>query len=244
MIERSTRSPQPTLPHGLELDREKKYGETTLWWATAVTATHRSPTTTSVARPRRQPISPRAVPAAVGIPADRRRAAMPSTLTVPEPLGHPADDAERRGHAGTGREGRQQAVVLAAAERALEVVAERRACRSRCRPRSPGRCARRRATSPSETSSMAVAPADRRRPARRRSAGSGRAGRRWPPDAALGSSPRASASGPPLASTPVAEQQAEPLGGERRGLRRGPRRRRPEHPSAAPVPVPAGRRTP
>ncbi|KQQ95006.1 16S rRNA (guanine(966)-N(2))-methyltransferase RsmD [Leifsonia sp. Leaf325] len=42
MIERSTRSDQPTLPHGLELDREKKYGDTTLWWATASTATHRT----------------------------------------------------------------------------------------------------------------------------------------------------------------------------------------------------------
>ncbi|KQP01328.1 16S rRNA (guanine(966)-N(2))-methyltransferase RsmD [Leifsonia sp. Leaf264] len=42
MIERSTRSSAPTLPHGLELDREKKYGETTLWWATAVTVTHRA----------------------------------------------------------------------------------------------------------------------------------------------------------------------------------------------------------
>ncbi|KQX07253.1 MULTISPECIES: 16S rRNA (guanine(966)-N(2))-methyltransferase RsmD [unclassified Leifsonia] len=42
MIERSTRSGPPTLPSGLELDREKKYGETTLWWATAVAATHRA----------------------------------------------------------------------------------------------------------------------------------------------------------------------------------------------------------
>ena len=42
MIERSTRSGRPTLPHGLELDREKKYGDTTLWWVTASTATHRT----------------------------------------------------------------------------------------------------------------------------------------------------------------------------------------------------------
>ncbi|MET0974522.1 MAG: 16S rRNA (guanine(966)-N(2))-methyltransferase RsmD [Leifsonia sp.] len=42
MVERSTRSGAPTLPHGLTLDREKKYGETTLWWATAVAAAHRA----------------------------------------------------------------------------------------------------------------------------------------------------------------------------------------------------------
>ena len=32
VVERSSRSPQPTLPEGLELDRRKDYGETTLWW--------------------------------------------------------------------------------------------------------------------------------------------------------------------------------------------------------------------
>jgi 16S rRNA (guanine966-N2)-methyltransferase len=42
MIERSTRSVPPTLPHGLVLDREKKYGETTLWWAIGQPAAHRA----------------------------------------------------------------------------------------------------------------------------------------------------------------------------------------------------------
>ena len=32
ILERSTRSPAPTLPAGLELDRTKKHGETTIWW--------------------------------------------------------------------------------------------------------------------------------------------------------------------------------------------------------------------
>jgi 16S rRNA (guanine966-N2)-methyltransferase len=32
ILERSTRSPAPTLPEGLELDRKKKHGETTIWW--------------------------------------------------------------------------------------------------------------------------------------------------------------------------------------------------------------------
>jgi 16S rRNA (guanine966-N2)-methyltransferase len=32
VIERSARSGQPGLPPGLELDRRKDYGETTLWW--------------------------------------------------------------------------------------------------------------------------------------------------------------------------------------------------------------------
>ena len=32
ILERSTRSPAPTLPAGLELDRKKKHGETTIWW--------------------------------------------------------------------------------------------------------------------------------------------------------------------------------------------------------------------
>ena len=32
VVERSSRSPEPTLPPALELDRRKDYGETTLWW--------------------------------------------------------------------------------------------------------------------------------------------------------------------------------------------------------------------
>lgn len=35
IIERAKRSPQPELPEGLTLDRSKRYGDTTLWWATA-----------------------------------------------------------------------------------------------------------------------------------------------------------------------------------------------------------------
>jgi len=33
VIERGSRSPQPSLPDGLALTRSKKYGDTTLWWA-------------------------------------------------------------------------------------------------------------------------------------------------------------------------------------------------------------------
>lgn len=33
LIERSSRSAEPAWPHGLELDRRKDYGDTTLWWA-------------------------------------------------------------------------------------------------------------------------------------------------------------------------------------------------------------------
>jgi len=33
VVERSTRSPQPTWPAGLELSGEKRYGETTVWFA-------------------------------------------------------------------------------------------------------------------------------------------------------------------------------------------------------------------
>lgn len=33
LVERSTRTPEPTWPTGLELDRTKSYGETALWWA-------------------------------------------------------------------------------------------------------------------------------------------------------------------------------------------------------------------
>lgn len=34
LVERSSRSPQPTLPEGLSLDRQKNYGDTTVWWLT------------------------------------------------------------------------------------------------------------------------------------------------------------------------------------------------------------------
>jgi 16S rRNA (guanine966-N2)-methyltransferase len=34
LVERSTRSPEPAWPAGLELDRTRAYGETALWWAT------------------------------------------------------------------------------------------------------------------------------------------------------------------------------------------------------------------
>ncbi|MEO7122531.1 MAG: RsmD family RNA methyltransferase [Lacisediminihabitans sp.] len=33
LVERSSRSPEPLWPDGLELDRRKDYGDTTLWWA-------------------------------------------------------------------------------------------------------------------------------------------------------------------------------------------------------------------
>ena len=33
VVERSTRSPEPTWPVGLAPVRSKKYGETTVWWA-------------------------------------------------------------------------------------------------------------------------------------------------------------------------------------------------------------------
>lgn len=35
LVERSTRSPEPTWPAGLTPIREKRYGETALWWAEA-----------------------------------------------------------------------------------------------------------------------------------------------------------------------------------------------------------------
>ena len=38
ILERSTRSPMPTLPTCLELDRKKKHGETTIWWLENVIA--------------------------------------------------------------------------------------------------------------------------------------------------------------------------------------------------------------
>jgi 16S rRNA (guanine966-N2)-methyltransferase len=33
VVERSSRSPQPSWPEGLELSGEKRYGETTMWFA-------------------------------------------------------------------------------------------------------------------------------------------------------------------------------------------------------------------
>lgn len=33
LVERSSRSPEPAWPAALELDRQKSYGETVLWWA-------------------------------------------------------------------------------------------------------------------------------------------------------------------------------------------------------------------
>ena len=35
VLERSSRSPEPAWPAGLELERRKDYGDTTLWWAKA-----------------------------------------------------------------------------------------------------------------------------------------------------------------------------------------------------------------
>jgi 16S rRNA (guanine966-N2)-methyltransferase len=32
IVERASRSPEPTLPPGLEVDRSKRYGDTALWW--------------------------------------------------------------------------------------------------------------------------------------------------------------------------------------------------------------------
>jgi len=34
VLERSSRSPEPVWPAGLELERRKDYGDTTLWWIT------------------------------------------------------------------------------------------------------------------------------------------------------------------------------------------------------------------
>ena len=36
-VERSSRSPQPSWPDGIELERRSDYGDTTLWWAVGVT---------------------------------------------------------------------------------------------------------------------------------------------------------------------------------------------------------------
>lgn len=34
IVERSSRSPEPAWPHGLELEKRKDYGDTALWWLT------------------------------------------------------------------------------------------------------------------------------------------------------------------------------------------------------------------
>jgi 16S rRNA (guanine966-N2)-methyltransferase len=39
VVERSSRSPEPTWPEGVVATREKRYGETTLWYAEAVSST-------------------------------------------------------------------------------------------------------------------------------------------------------------------------------------------------------------
>lgn len=38
VVERASRSPEPALPPGLEHDRSKRYGDTTLWWSRTATA--------------------------------------------------------------------------------------------------------------------------------------------------------------------------------------------------------------
>ncbi len=35
VVERSSRSPEPSLPAGLDAERSKRYGDTTLWWSIA-----------------------------------------------------------------------------------------------------------------------------------------------------------------------------------------------------------------
>ena len=39
VVERSSRSPEPTWPTGIASVRSKRYGETTLWYAEAVSST-------------------------------------------------------------------------------------------------------------------------------------------------------------------------------------------------------------
>ncbi|MCP2367872.1 16S rRNA (guanine966-N2)-methyltransferase [Agromyces flavus] len=39
VVERSSRSPEPTWPRGISPERRRDYGETTLWWASAAPAT-------------------------------------------------------------------------------------------------------------------------------------------------------------------------------------------------------------
>ncbi|MGR2751460.1 RsmD family RNA methyltransferase [Agromyces arachidis] len=50
VVERSSRSPEPAWPDGIEPERRRDYGETTLWWATAAPAAD--------AAPERQPATP------------------------------------------------------------------------------------------------------------------------------------------------------------------------------------------
>ena len=41
IVERAARSPEPSLPEGLVITRSKRYGDTTLWWATSGDAAER-----------------------------------------------------------------------------------------------------------------------------------------------------------------------------------------------------------
>lgn len=43
VVERASRSPEPTLPPGLVADRSKRYGDTTLWWSVAEPVRENSP---------------------------------------------------------------------------------------------------------------------------------------------------------------------------------------------------------
>lgn len=45
MVERSSRSPEPTWPEGMSLLKEKRYGETVLWWAELADASENTPDT-------------------------------------------------------------------------------------------------------------------------------------------------------------------------------------------------------
>lgn len=42
VIERSSRSPEPVLPPGLVMERQRRYGDTALWWATTSDQSERS----------------------------------------------------------------------------------------------------------------------------------------------------------------------------------------------------------
>jgi len=46
VVERSARDPEPAWPEGLELERRKDYGDTTLWWVVSTGSTHESGSTT------------------------------------------------------------------------------------------------------------------------------------------------------------------------------------------------------
>ena len=139
VVERSSRSPEPRWPAGIVPERRRDYGETTLWWASGSARA--------------------AVPAGVGVPpvgadrAGRRRGPRraPATTTP--------DDLERRA-ARRRRPGRSRA------GRGPPRRPARPAGRGRAPPPSKSRStplasAMRRASraSPSETSSIAVAPA-------------------------------------------------------------------------------------